>query len=194
MSLVPYIFNEVALKVVTGDGKECCRAKEVPKVLDYQRKTGNVIKEHCNCENIAQKYQLIIVTTTVISMNCPKDSKKFDLYINEEGLYELVFSSQQALAKIFRKHCCNVIFPHIQQQLIKESIEEKKPAFALISDDFYESKKQMAESQREMSKLKEDTVDLQDAVERLERPVVPHLEDTRKDNGIAIIQENNGDH
>ena len=52
----------------------------------------------------------------------------------------------------------------------------------------------MAKSQREMSKLKQDTVDLQAAVERLETRVVPHLEDTRKDNGMSIIQENNGDH
>ena len=45
-----------------------------------------------------------------------------------------------------------------------------------------------------MSKLKQDTANLQAAVERLERRVVPHLEDTRKDNGMAIIQKNNGDH
>ena len=51
----------------------------------------------------------------------------------------------------------------------------------------------MAKSQREISKLKQDTANLQVAVERLERRVVPHLEDTRKDNGMAIIQKNNGD-
>ena len=30
---------------------------------------------------------------------------------------ELVFGSQQAKAKAFRKHYCNVLFPHIRQQL-----------------------------------------------------------------------------
>ena len=51
----------------------------------------------------------------------------------------------------------------------------------------------MAISQREICKLKQDTADLLDAVKRLEKPVVPHLEDTGKDNGMAIIQKNNGD-
>ena len=51
----------------------------------------------------------------------------------------------------------------------------------------------MAKSQRKISKLKEDTADLQITVERLERCVVPHLEDTRKDNGMVIIQKNNED-
>ena len=34
----------------------------------------------------------------------PKDSQKFDIYINEEGMYELLFSSQQPKAKDSRAH------------------------------------------------------------------------------------------
>ena len=62
---------------------------------------------------------------------------------------------------------------------MKEAIEEKKAALAslndelqdrdnqlvLISDDIYKSQKQMAKSQREISKLNQDTADLQAAVE-----------------------------
>ena len=36
---------------------------------------------------------------------------------DEEGMYKLLFSSQQPKAKAFRKHCCNVLFPHVRQQL-----------------------------------------------------------------------------
>ena len=43
-----------------------------------------------------------------------KDSQKFDMYINEEGMYELLFSSQQPKAKGFRRHCFNVLFPHVR--------------------------------------------------------------------------------
>ena len=32
-------------------------------------------------------------------------------------MHELLFSSQQPKAKAFRKHCCNVLFPHVQEQL-----------------------------------------------------------------------------
>ena len=89
------------------------------------------------------------------------------------------------------------MFPHIQKQLLdkmKEAIEEKDAApallndelqnrdnqLALISDDSYESQKQMAKLQREISKLNQDTANLQVAVERLERRVVPHLEGYKK--------------
>ena len=47
----------------------------------------------------------------------PKDSRKYDIYINEEGMYELLFSIQQPKAKEFRKHCYNMMFPRVQHQL-----------------------------------------------------------------------------
>ena len=32
-------------------------------------------------------------------------------------MYELLFSSQQPKAKDFRRHCFNVLFPHVRKQL-----------------------------------------------------------------------------
>ena len=61
------------------------------------------------------------VTAAVTPINWPKDSQKCDIYINEEGMYELVFGSQQFKAKNFRKHCCNVMFPQIRQQLANKT-------------------------------------------------------------------------
>ena len=46
-------------------------------------------------------------------INWPNDSQKDDIYTNEEGIYELLFSSQQPKAKCFRRHCCNVFFSHV---------------------------------------------------------------------------------
>ena len=43
--------------------------------------------------------------------------KKYDIYTNAEGIYELLFSSQQPKAKDFRRHYFNVLFSHVQQQL-----------------------------------------------------------------------------
>ena len=51
----------------------------------------------------------------------PKDLQKYDIYTNEEGMYELLFSSQQPKVKNFRKHCFNVFFPHVRQQLSDKS-------------------------------------------------------------------------
>ena len=72
----------------------------------------------------------------------PKDLQKYDIYINEEGMYEIVFSSQQPKAKDFRRHCCNVLFPHVRQQLtnkmkedLQQANEEKDATIALFTDD-----------------------------------------------------------
>ena len=43
-------------------------------------------------------------------------------------MYELFFSSQQPKAKDFRRHCCNVLFTHVQQQLANKMKEEHQQA------------------------------------------------------------------
>ena len=71
---------------------------------------------------------MTVVHGSCAPVNCPKDSQKYDLYINEEGMYEVLFGSQQPLAKKFRKHCCNVMFPHIRQQLTDKLQEDHQKA------------------------------------------------------------------
>ena len=39
-------------------------------------------------------------------------------------MYELLFSSQQRKAKNFRRHYCNVMFPHIRQQFANKMEED----------------------------------------------------------------------
>ena len=79
-------------------------------------------------------------------VDCLKDLQKYDIYINEEGMYELLFSSQQPKTKNFRKHCCNVMFPHIWQPLTnkmvdelrhehQQAIEEHEQVITLLSDN-----------------------------------------------------------
>ena len=174
MSLVPFTFKNVELKVVTINGKPWTRAKEVCKALEYNNKTTRVIRAHCSRENYAQKYQMTSVSTADTPVHCPKDSQKYDIYINEEGMYDLLFSSQLPLAKKLRKHCCNVMFPHIRKQLtnkmveqhqraIRERenvIEEKDAAIALLNDDLEDVSKQLVD-------LEHENCELQNEVERL---------------------------
>ena len=61
-------------------------------------------------------------------MDWPKDSRKDNYYINGEGMYEIVFPSQQPKAKDFRRHCCNVLFPHVRQQPTNKIQEEHQQA------------------------------------------------------------------
>ena len=82
------------------------------------------------------------VSAAGLPVDWSKDSKKYNIYISEEGMYELLFSSQQSKAKDFRKHYCNVLFPHARQQLTskmkeghQQAIEERDAAIALLNDD-----------------------------------------------------------
>ena len=57
-------------------------------------------------------------------------------------------------------------------------IEQKDAVIALLNDDLEDVGKQNRE--------------LQNKVERLQERCVPYLQDTRKDNGMVIVQKNNG--
>ena len=46
-------------------------------------------------------------------LESPKNSQPDEYYIRGEGMYKLIFGSQQPKAKEFRKHCCNVMFPRV---------------------------------------------------------------------------------
>ena len=121
---MPFSFNAVELCVVTINEKPWTRAREVCKALEYNRKTANIVKNHCSKQNYTQKYQMSSVPAAIAPVDWPKDSQKYDIYVNEEGIYEIVFSSQQPKTKDFRRHCCNVLFPHVRQQLTNKMKEE----------------------------------------------------------------------
>ena len=74
--------------------KEVCRALEYGKVTN----TVDIVKHLCSKENYAQKYQLSSVHACT-PINRPKYSQKYDYYINEEGMCELLVGSQLPLAK-----------------------------------------------------------------------------------------------
>ena len=57
------------------------------------------------------------------TVNWLRDLQKLDLYISEEEMYELLFSSQQPKVIDFRRYCCNVLFPHVWQQLTNKGKE-----------------------------------------------------------------------
>ena len=73
------------------------------KGLEYEKKTGNIIRTYCSAENITQKYQLSMVSD-VGTISWPKDSRKYDLYINEEGMYELLFKELTIQILVHKKN------------------------------------------------------------------------------------------
>ena len=126
---MPFIFNAVKLCVVTIIGKLWTRAKEVCRALEYQKgRTRCVLKKYVSIENKQPKHELKGSAAAAPALEWPKNSHTDKYYISEEGMYELVFGSQQPKAKEFKKHCCNVMFLHVRQQLTNKIQEDNKKA------------------------------------------------------------------
>ena len=144
----------------------------------------------------------------------PKDSQKYDIYINEEGIHEIVFSCQQSKAKDFRGHCCNVLFPHVRQQLSDKSHameiedltnriqalqftnEEERQArqfhatIPLLNDDLKNREHDNVALQAQRDVYKEQLQKCQDTITHLKKRYVPDGKDPGKDNIVMIIEKN----
>ena len=147
---MPFSFNAVELCVVTINEKPWTRTKEVCRALEYNKKTADIVKAFCSQEYYVQKYQMSDFKAAGKPVDWPKDSQKYDNYTNVEGVYELLFSSQQTKAKDFRRHCCNVLFTHVRQRLTnkmtgehQQAIKEKDAALALLNDDLQDHDNQI---------------------------------------------------
>ena len=117
-SVMPFTFNAVELCVVTINEKPWTRAKEVCRALEYKKGRARVVlKKHVSIENKQHKHELKGRAAAAHPLEWPKNSQPGDYFIDGEGMYELLFSSQQPKAKDFRRHCCNVMFPQTRRQL-----------------------------------------------------------------------------
>ena len=196
-SVMPFVFNAVEMCVVTMNEKPYTRTTEVCKALEYNKKTADIVKAFCSRENYAHKWQLNKFPMAENFMDWPKDSRKNDYYIIEEGMYELVFGSQQPKEKNFRKHCCNVMFPQIRQQLAnkmkedhQQAIEEKDAVIALLSDDLKNREHDNVALQAQRGVYKDQLQKYQDIITHLKTRHVPHAKDPGKDNNVMIIEKN----
>ena len=189
MSLVPFTFKNVELKVVTINGKPWTRAMEVCKALEYNKKTAHVIRAHCSRENYAHKYDLTSVPTAGTPVNWPKDSQKYNLYINEEGMHELVFSSQQQKAKAFRKYCCNEMFPRIRKQLVDKMQEDHQQAITdrnnRVQAIEYENVGLQGEIKAKDQQIEASQHKIAEPVERY----VDHCRSPSRDNIVIIVRK-----
>ena len=189
-----FTFNAVELYVVIINEKRWTRAREVCKALEYDAKTSktaNIIRGHCSPENITQKCQMSRVHAAYTQINWPKDLQKFDIYTNEEGMYELLLSSLQPKAKDFKRHCCNVLLPHVRQQLTnkmkeehQQAIKEKDATIAFLNDDLKNHKYENLGLQGEIRARDQQ-------IAALQRRYVGYLSDEDKNNGISTITKNN---
>ena len=198
-----FSFNVVGLCVVTINEKPWTRATEMCRTLRYKKKS------------YAQEYQLSSVPAADTPVDWPKDSQQFDIYINEEWIYELLFSIQQPKAKDFRRHCFNVLFPHVQQQLsdkshameiedltgriqaleftneaYRQAIEEKDAALAFLNNDQKNREHDNVVLQAQRDVYKDQLQKCQDIIAHLRTCYIDHAKDLGKDNIVIITEKN----
>ena len=210
---MPFVFNVVELCVVTINEKPWTHVRKVCKALMYEKKTANIVQKHRTKENYTQKYQMSSVPAASTPVDWSEDSQNFDIYINEEGVYELLFSRQQPKAKAVRKHYCNVLFPHVLQQpsdkshameiegltsrvqvleitneAYQQAIEEKDAAITLLNVDLKDREHYNVALQAQRDVYKEQLQKCQDIITHLKTRHVPHAND--QDNIVMIIEKN----
>ena len=213
---MPFVFSVVELCVVTINEKPWTHVRKVCKALMYEKKTANIVQKHRTKENYTQKYQMSSVPAASTPVDWSEDSQNFDIYINEEGVYELLFSRQQPKAKAVRKHYCNVLFPHVLQQpsdkshameiegltsrvqvleitneAYQQAIEEKDAAITLLNVDLKDREHYNVALQAQRDVYKEQLQKCQDIITHLKTRHVPHAKDPGKDNIVMIIEKNN---
>ena len=149
------------------------------------------------------------VPAAVTPVDWPKDSQKFNIYINEQGMYELLFSSHQHKAKDSRKHCCNVLFPHVRQQLTNQmeedhqqtitgiqeehqvATEEHEQAVALLNDDLQEPRNRIQAIQYEDIGLQGEIRAKGQQIATLQRCYAGYISNEDQSNGTCTIAKNN---
>ena len=124
------------------------------------------------------------------------EQNKTDVFLSVYGVIYAVVKSRKSKGRELREWILKDIVPRGFNELVKEhqkaiekkqrSIDEKDMQIALLDDD-------LTDAQQNIVILEHDNLELQAEVERLTTRTVPYLENPEKDNGMAIIQKNDGD-
>ena len=144
-----------------------------------------------------------IVHAACTPIKWPKDSQKYDIYTNEEGIYELLFFKSIAKGKRLQKALLQCDVSQIRQQCtnkLKEDhqqvIEEKDAAIALLSDDLQDCDNQIQaikyenvalQAQRDVYRA--ELQKCQDTITHLKKRYVPHAKNPGKDNIVIIVRK-----
>ncbi|WP_333805072.1 BRO-N domain-containing protein [Sulfurospirillum sp.] len=121
-------FNNSQVRVVVEDGIEWFMAKDVAEVLGY-RNPRDAVNKHCDEEDVVKRDSLT---------NGGAQSLTF---INESGLYSLIFGSKLPSAKAFKKWVTSEVLPTIRKHgaymtsdVLAQAIADPKFAVGLLQN------------------------------------------------------------
>ena len=114
-----------------------------------------------------------------------KRKNPHDAFVNLDGAIYIATNSKKEKAAALISWLVKKGVEKLQEEH-QIQIEEKDAAIALLNADLEDVGKQLVD-------LEHEKCELQNEVERLQKRYVSYLQDTIKDNGMVVIQKNNGD-
>ena len=115
-----------------------------------------------------------------------------DVFVNLDGAIYIATNSKKEKAAALISWLVKKGVENLQEEH-QIQIEGKDAVIALLNDDLEAELHKVQDVGKQLVDLEHENRELQNEVERLQERYVPYLQDTRKDNGMVIIQKNNGD-
>ena len=115
-----------------------------------------------------------------------------DAFVNLDSALEIAVRSNKPKAVGLVKWLAKIGVEKLQEEH-QIQIEGKDAAIALLNDDLDAERHKVQDVDKQLVDLEHENHELQNEVERIQERYVPYLQNTRKDNGMAVIQKNNGD-
>ena len=126
------------------------------------------------------------------SLPLGKRKNPHDAFVNLVSALEIAVRSRKPKAVALVKWLVKKGVEKLQEEH-QIQIEGKDAAIALLNDDLDAELHKVQDVGKQLVDLEHENCELQNEVERLQKRYVPYLQDTRKDNGMVVIQKNNGD-
>ena len=111
-----------------------------------------------------------------------------DVFVNLDGAIYIVTNSKKEKDAVLISWLVKIGVEKLQEEH-QIQIEGKDAAIALLNDDLDAELRKVQDVGKQLVDLEHGNRELQNEVERLQERYVPYLQDTRKDNGMAVIQK-----
>ena len=121
-----------------------------------------------------------------------KRKNPHDVFVNLDGAIYIATNTKKEKAAALMSWLVKKGVEKLQEEH-QMQIEEKDAAIALLNDDLNAEWHKVQDVNKQLVDLEHENHELQNEVERLQERYVLYLQDTRKDNSMAVIQKNNGD-
>ena len=160
------------------DNKPYFKRAHLGQYLDYV-KVGDVYR---NTVTISRK---LLCVGGVAATPLKKDQNDHDIFVSLDVALEIASRSKKIQAVELIKWLTHKGIDKVVEER-HQALEAKDNQLTLLNND-------LIDAQQQVVILEQTNLELQDRVTELQRRAVPYLADHTKDNGLVVIQKNNGD-